>query len=280
MSVVSVEGLKGSGKSTFAATWKREEDVNCFWFDFDRGAKRALVNLPHEEQEAHHEIWHPSDEVMANMLETLDFVRGDTVQGQEETWTNFTKKFKEIMIGQTPLRPENVLWAPDVLIFDTWKFCWSCNTMAYLQGLQRQVKSGDKKRTQLTEKEYGVPNNRMDNLVALGGSQKDIILVSHLRPQYIPYVDENGVNKTMPDPSGKTEIDGYKHTVNRADWQLEFRVDPAPPAKPIHFKMVITKSPIGAELVGFEIERKIGEGLLDYALVKAKIEEEFGKEMS
>jgi hypothetical protein len=285
MAIVSIEGLKGTAKSTFAATWRQgevfgpdQDSANCFWFDFDAGARRALINV--RDWEINHEIWHPATgEMMTHMLSSLKFVRGGAVQGQMEIWDSFVAKYGDILAKMTSIRVLEPFWKPQVLIMDTFKYVWQVNTQAYLQGLQGVPKADGRMRTQLTELEYAIPNLRMENMIALAGAQGfDLLLISHLRPQYMDYI-EDGKKSSMINPDGSTEIDGWRHLAKKCDWQIEFEAVPPPPAKTDKFTLTITKSPVGQELVGEKLSVKVGDGkILSYAMLKELVESK-GKQL-
>ena len=246
MAVVSIRGPKGSGKSSFSATWRPGEARN--WFDIEAGAIR--IHQPPEILV----LWKPSDEEGGGqaLLDTLSNVRLGRVFGYDVLWNLVHRQYLKVIQEPAP-----------IIVFDTWKMVWTYNTMAHLSSLQIG-KSDKDMRKSLMPRDYGSPNSRMDGIImAAHAFSKDLILISHERPVYITGLDENGNVKEMPHPT-LTEPDSYKHTPGFADWEFRSLYHKIKPEEkcPVcsedkqkncpryHFSIEIEKSPVGAHLVG------------------------------
>ena len=178
------------------------------------------------------------------------------MEGQTPLWDRLTKRYIEFLRDkETP-----------IAIFDTWKMVWSWNTMAYLQTEQEGQPDRSKKKKQLGQMDYGIPNARMDGIVnAANLLGKDLILIAHERPIYEKRIIEGKVESI---PTGEFEPNSYNGTPALADWQFhtgfaknEYKKcercgkpldgeDKDKRCPGFHFWFDIQKSPIGAELVG------------------------------
>ena len=153
MTVLSVRGAMGTGKSTLGAHWKGGK---TFWLDLELGAKRALSRIP--KWEMNFQLWHPYDEqdgedALEDILNRMNAMRGQQLSGRTEYWESIIKKYLSQCASSTI----------DTLIFDTWKEVWSSNTQAFLQKVQEST-SG-KVRQNLLQIEYGTPNARLNSVI-------------------------------------------------------------------------------------------------------------------
>lgn len=230
-----------------------------FIFDLERGVHRAKVEWPDDLMET----WSPPVDVSI-----LNHYRGDRLSGKREAWEELTAKYVE------------VLQRPDikVIIFDPAKILWTADHQAILQIKQEaQLEARMKKfnepevvaanwvessdsgwRQTLLEIEYAIPNERMDKLIDLArGFDKDLVFINHERPVRGPTVVKGQV-EMLPIP-GKFELDGWRRTIQLADWVILTRIqesvpDPSRPNnKELSFYGLIEKCPIGSESVGKEI---------------------------
>ncbi len=254
MTVVSVRGAMGTGKSTLAARWR--EGIT-FWMDLELGAKRALSRV--KDWEKHTTLWHPYDEqdnedTLTDILNRMNSMRGEKLVGRVEYWETIIKKYLSKCADKTI----------DNLIYDTWKEVWSSNTQAFLQRVQEDTVG--KIRHNLLQIEYGTPNVRMNSVIfAARKHGKDLLLLSHERPVYVYGLDPEGKQISYPDPSGAVELDGYKNTLDLVDWGFRSTVlrDCPRQGKEIagvehkcsglHFIYTIEKSPVDAGHVGTEL---------------------------
>ena len=253
MAVVSVRGAMGTGKSTLAAHWK---EGNTFWLDLELGAKRALSRI--KDWDKHTTLWHPYDEedvdTLADMLNRMNSMRGEKLVGRVEYWETIIKKYLMMCADKDT----------DTLIYDTWKEVWSSNTQAFLQKVQENTTG--KVRQNLLQIEYGTPNTRMNSVIfASRQHSKDLLLLSHERPIYLYGLDADQKQISYPDPSGASELDGYKNTLDLVDWGFRSTVLRDCPKQGttvagiehkcsgLHFVYTIEKSPVDAGHVGTEL---------------------------
>lgn len=277
MSIISIRGERSTGKSTFAATWPGRK----WWLDYERGAKRALDAKDKDgkprfpEWEKTVALWNPADDPagIALMLKQLTYTVRGAIHGQSEMWDILIKKFDNVI-------PSDLY---ECMVLDTARLVWRTNHHGHLQFIQEGAPS----RQTLASIEYATPNARMEGLfIACQAMNKDLILINHERPIYIMTMVD-GKNQSIPDPSGKTELDGFNKTLNYADWGFVSTYtdhsDPADKAQCItdnkkryggcpgfHFHVQIEKSPIGAEFRGKIIDA------VDYPTIKTAIEKDGG----
>ena len=194
--------------------------------------------------------------IAQSAMESLIYRRGDKIVGKLESWETICLKYTETLTS-----PD---W--DNVIVDTWRELWTICHRAYLQELQ-----GDNPdRKNLIEIEYATPNSWMDNWMAISkGFSKNLLLISHERPVRVPHVQGSEI-KMVEDPSGKMELDGYRHTPRKVDWSIVTGID-----NPCiiqnhscygwHFFIRIEKSPIGQQLVGQKIIDPTYEKIMERA---------------
>lgn len=106
------------------------------------------------------------------------------------------------------------------ITFDTATILWWIDHTTWLQeiNLKNAATPGKEKRTSLTSKEYGEPNNRMASLIyAIRGTDKNLVLVHHLRPIYKSQMVND---KLIEYASAGREVDGFKYTGNLVDYVM------------------------------------------------------------
>ena len=260
--IISIRGPVGTGKSSLAAT----VPGNCFWFDLEAGADRALDRYRYLFVDAHrHRAWNPmiegNETSKTAMLDSLVFTRGEKVKGMMELWAECSVKYISI------LKHED--W--DTIIVDTWKELWTTCHRGYLQELQ--IHKPEKKN--IIEIEYAVPNGRMDKWISISKPmKKNLVLISHERPKRVGQMV--GMEyKQVESSDGAMELDGYRHTSRKADWSLITGLEnPCPvirqgnlckECKGWHFTALIEKSPMGQQLVGRVIRDPSYKKLIDIA---------------
>ena len=250
----SIRGPVGSAKSTLVASFPGES----FWFDLESGAHRATNRLQSiGEDISRFEPWHPlmsgNPEVAKSAMESLRYRPGDLVVGKQETFEVTLEKYAEVL--STP--------SYDNVIVDTWRELWYICHRAYLQELQQdRIDRNAEIRRNLMELDYATPNGWMDNWMSISkGFRKNLLLISHERPVRVQMTDAEGRTKSVEDPSGRMELDGYRHTLRKVDWSVVtgFEAQCQRPCNQEgkcpgwHFYCIIEKSPVGQELVGYKL---------------------------
>ncbi|KKK86951.1 hypothetical protein LCGC14_2758110 [marine sediment metagenome] len=241
-----------------------------FVFDLERGVHRAKIEWPDDIMDT----WVPPVDVSV-----LNHYRGDRVTGRREAWEEMTAKYVEAL-QRTDIQ---------VIIFDTAKKLWTACHQGILQIKQEaqvETRMGKFKETkeqavqyledngewrvQLLEIEYVAPNERMDNLIDLARSfDKELVFVNHERPVRGPTVVK-GVVEMLPIP-GKFELDGWRRTIQLADWEILTRIEESildprfPNNKTLQFYGLILKCPIGSKAVGKELMNLTMPGAINLA---------------
>ena len=222
-----------------------------FVFDFEMGVHRAEVQYPGIENEK----WNIKPD-----LNSLTHFKGDRVLGKKENWHELTAKYIEV------IQRDDI----DVIIFDTAKVLWATCHGSVLQEKQDAqvdavlakapnavlgvVEANIDWRKQLTEIEYTLPNERMENLINLANNfNKDLVLINHQRPMYGPQL-MNGKIESAP-IAGKFELDGWRHTSKLSDWifntsKENIAIENDPGNTSIKFSAMVEKCPLGATVVG------------------------------
>ncbi len=121
MAIFSIRGAVGSGKSSFAASFKPK--VNKFWMDLENGAIRALGRIPNWQEE--HEIWQPFHETndLEAILDRIDHNRGDQVQGREKYWNLITSKYVEkVQDKKYPILSGGNLMVVCPIVYTSWHY--------------------------------------------------------------------------------------------------------------------------------------------------------------
>ena len=260
--IVSIRGPVGSAKSTLASTWPG----NCFWFDLESGANRALdrYRVIYDDGDRH-TPWNPfaeGPEVVKNaMLDGLMVSRGEKVHGKLEAWMECSKKYVGLLQSDE--------W--HTIIVDTWKELWTICHRGYLQEIQLT----DGGRKNITEIEYAIPNERMERWMGISKPmKKHLVLISHERPKRVGQMVGTEY-KMVESADGAMEIDGYRHTMRKADWSLITGLENpckvqqggsvCNGCKGWHFTVTVEKSPAGQEIVGLMIRDPSYEKLMNVA---------------
>lgn|SRR3990167_5703464 len=206
--VVSIQGLRGTWKSSLALSVPGEK----FVFDLEYGLHRAKG---FEQLSADRIYRMPID------LSILTRFKGDLITGQTQRWEELMQQYAKQLT--------DTQFHTDVIIFDTWKEAWTLNCQGYLQEKQTvQIAEFRRKfpankqtdvelsqtiqgfRQSLMPIEYGIPNARMDAVMALAKQfHKTLVLINHQRDKYV-----------ADKPTGELELDGYRKTEDLADWCL------------------------------------------------------------
>lgn len=260
MAIWAIRGPVGSAKSTFANSFPGKK----MWFDLERGAHRAWGFDGGDST-----IWQPETKLdVQNLRQNLLFSRGDRIMGRRKSWEDITSKYFEVIVGNEY----------SVIIFDTAKEAWTINHQSSLEEKQdqqeedakRQGKEVDRWRQNLQPIEYATPNSRMDSLITIArAAGKHLVLLNHERDIYGPRMTADGRVLTNPDgspqmePTGEKELDGYRHTLDLADWVLATR-QVLVGGEVQRFEATILKSPVGADLVGKSLPNPSYEVLTKY----------------
>ena len=243
--VYCIWGPVYSRKSTIAISIAGKKYV----FDMERGMHRAQVTVPDEEPL---EIWQPNVDISV-----LTHFKGDRVLGKKEAWQVFTTAYV------TALQRDDI----DVIIFDTAKEVWTNCHQSVLQEKQDMqwedavahnpniTEDKIEWRKQLIQVEFTMPNERMSALINLARSfGKDLVLINHEREIFGPTIVQGKIEHL---PTGKFELDGFKHTLELADWAfLTTKEDVVIDSKvsssstKLAFKARVIKCPLGAQVVG------------------------------
>lgn len=230
--VIAIRGPAGSQKSSLA----NSAPGKTFVFNLEQGFERA-----HNFDPDRTELWYP-EVPQSELLNSLMFSRGDRLYGRRERWEVLMGKYIEV------LQREEII----NIVFDTAKELWSVAHQAVLQGKQEVAELGGKKpRETLQPVEYSIPNEHMTNLFGYARTYgKRLFMINHERDVYGQQM-VNGVIKELP--TGEKELDGWKNTLDLADWVwvTEQQYDEAKRVIQGSFARVrVTKSPIGVEFAG------------------------------
>ena len=242
--VYTIRGPVFSRKSSFALSIPGRK----FIFDLEFGVKRASWRFPDESIE----IWQPEPD-----LSLLSYSKRDRIIGQIERWNILTEQYINVLSRQDI----------DVIIFDTAKEGWVMCHKGWLQEkqdlqLEAALAKGQSEdsvvwQQTLGQFDYATPNTRFGNLIDLAKQVgKSIVLINHEKDIYGPTMI--GGEMVMV-PTGQTELDGFRHTLERSDWVIVTWSDPPmgnklPEGTEIVFKARIDKSPIGSSIVGQEFD--------------------------
>lgn len=244
--VYCIRGPVYSRKSTIALSIPG----NKFVFDLEQGMHRAQQQYQDEELE----LWTPAID-----LSVLTHFKGDRVVGKKERWLEFTEKYIEV------LKRDDI----QVIIWDTAKELWTCCHQSILQEKQDkqledarakapnlpldQVEDKVEWRQSLLSIEYSMPNERMAAMINFARAfNKDLVLINHERDIYGPTMIKGQIEMM---PTGRKELDGYKHTLDLADWVvITTREDKIIAGSTLNteiiFKARVDKCPLGAQVVG------------------------------
>ena len=209
-SIISIRGPMNTRKSSMGLSWRAAElddsGKKTFVFDLELGVERALSHFNRERVI----VWQsqpPSAEDIKQMI--LSDRRG-VIVGKTKLWEELLTEYIHRLND-----PEIA-----VIVFDTAKFLWSMDTDSMLQTKQEaDVANKRPPRDSMLPIEYRGPNAYMDNIFFMAKNfHKDLVLLNHTREKYEKRVVDGKVQDV---PIGEFELDGWKSTLDRADWGIE-----------------------------------------------------------
>ncbi len=223
--ILSIEAEEGEGKTTMAYT----APGPVVGFQFDMGAERALYGgkfkdlyegydilmVPYDPEETE-ALWSGHDITIYELPAPVQ-MNTTLVNGSKELWRHFIRMFLKAYDD------------PHVssLVFDTMTIARRVCCDARLQVLQEAVllpsggvKPGEVLRQQLTQLEYGRPNDAVRGLylrrpLTKDNKAKNIIAVHHLTDEYSRVLGAGG--KVTVDATGKRILEGLNNTYRFVD---------------------------------------------------------------